>query len=439
MKPAIPDINYNALEREGFTILGDLLCPKLLQDFEGAIEGFATSECERLGITPREGEKFIDLFHRGGSYWAQLYTYLEKLFVLQEMSVALGNLLRESQFLSWANIQTPLIWPDIRVDPPGDETQLLRMHQDFGSTRCHRAWRLWVPLGKADEHHGTMRVVPGSHRRGFLPHDVSDSLYPFVDTSQYNAKDSVAIEMEAGSAVLFNPMLLHESVPNHSQRCRFTLLLQVQDLDTLHNPDDPEDPIQSMVALTETRARARRAQANVRSTGKANMGEYRLDDRSGNTRDFQFRRVTPGDLDELVKLHNTVQATLEEGFLYQRDYEFFAKLLQGQGDVMVASYDGKIVGYSSQRLLAEKEHVNYLPGRLLEQVSGGVALGSGSAVLPEFRGLGLLRLLVGWRRNLARNLGASHLIGITSLSVSYTHLTLPTTSALCRSRWSAYH
>ena len=27
----------------------------------------------------------------------------------------------------------------------------------------------------------------------------------------------------------------------------------------------------------------------------------------------------------------------------------------------------------------------------------------------------------------------------TLLAVSYTHLTLPTTSALCRSRWSPYH
>mgnify|MGYP001818346187 CR=1 FL=1 len=28
---------------------------------------------------------------------------------------------------------------------------------------------------------------------------------------------------------------------------------------------------------------------------------------------------------------------------------------------------------------------------------------------------------------------------ITGVAVSYTHLTLPTTSALCRSRWSPYH
>ena len=28
---------------------------------------------------------------------------------------------------------------------------------------------------------------------------------------------------------------------------------------------------------------------------------------------------------------------------------------------------------------------------------------------------------------------------VTQIPVSYTHLTLPTTSALCRSRWSPYH
>jgi hypothetical protein len=101
--------------------------------------------------------------------------------------------------------------------------------------------------------------------------------------------------------------------------------------------------------------------------------------------------------------------------MYHRDRDFFAGLLHEQGEVIVASNDGKIVAYSCQRLLPEREHSHYLSDSLRERTFGGVAMGCGSAVLPEYRGYGLLHLLIGWRRNRARALGASHITGLTSL------------------------
>jgi ectoine hydroxylase-related dioxygenase (phytanoyl-CoA dioxygenase family) len=59
------------------------------------------------------------------------------------------------------------------------------------------------------------------------------------------------LELPAGDGVLFNPWLVHGSVPNRSQRTKWVLLLHVQDLATFVNPDEPRDPVYAFLGLTE--------------------------------------------------------------------------------------------------------------------------------------------------------------------------------------------
>lgn len=254
------EIDYEKLTEDGFVVLRDLIDDARLEAFEEKVDVLGAAACRRLGIEPEAGEPFIDLTRRGGEYWSQFYELLERLFVLEQMNVDVGEFLQESGFLDWAEFEAPVIWPDVRADPPDDETLLLRVHQDFASTRCHRAWRLWVPLRRADEHHGSMRVFAGTHSSGLLPHSMDDPRYPEVPREHWEDARSVVLELPAGDGVLFHPLLLHESVPNRSDRMKFTLLLQVQDLTTVCHPEDPDEPMGEFLELTERRAEARAAE-----------------------------------------------------------------------------------------------------------------------------------------------------------------------------------
>jgi phytanoyl-CoA hydroxylase len=94
-------------------------------------------------------------------------------------------------------------------------------HQDelFIPTRDRSLTAAWIALDDATVENGCLWVLPGSHRRGVLYPD-RDHQNPQFDCEveafdfPYRDEDAVAVEVPAGSVVLFNGYLLHMSLPN---------------------------------------------------------------------------------------------------------------------------------------------------------------------------------------------------------------------------------
>jgi ectoine hydroxylase-related dioxygenase (phytanoyl-CoA dioxygenase family) len=80
----------------------------------------------------------------------------------------------------------------------------------------------WCPLDDATLENGTVRVVPGSHRAGILPHQRLAGSNDLAVAEQ----DGVAIEARAGSIVAFSSLLLHATGANRSDRPRRVYLAQ---------------------------------------------------------------------------------------------------------------------------------------------------------------------------------------------------------------------
>jgi len=104
-------------------------------------------------------------------------------------------------------------------------------HQDsgyvvaYGGPPDHAPYlTCWCPLDDATLDNGTVRVVPGSHRAGIIPHakrEGSNDLAVEVDEA-----DSVAIEVPAGSIVAFSSLTLHATGANRTERQRRVYLAQ---------------------------------------------------------------------------------------------------------------------------------------------------------------------------------------------------------------------
>jgi phytanoyl-CoA hydroxylase len=94
-------------------------------------------------------------------------------------------------------------------------------HQDelFIPTRDRSLTAAWIALDDATVENGCLWVLPGSHRRGVLYPD-RDHQNPQFDCEveaydfPYRDEDAVAVEVPAGSVVVFNGYLLHMSLPN---------------------------------------------------------------------------------------------------------------------------------------------------------------------------------------------------------------------------------
>lgn len=92
---------------------------------------------------------------------------------------------------------------------------------------------IWMPLQDSQEEHGCLQYIPGSHRRGILPHRrVNDD--PKVhsiecEPAAFDLADAVAVPLPAGGAVIHAGRMLHCAGPNRTEtpRLAYTLAFEL--------------------------------------------------------------------------------------------------------------------------------------------------------------------------------------------------------------------
>lgn len=82
----------------------------------------------------------------------------------------------------------------------------------------------WCPLDDATEANGTVRLIPGSHRNGILPHDRQPGSNDLVGAPA--ATEGVTVEAKAGDVVAFSSLTLHATGANRTDRPRRVYLAQ---------------------------------------------------------------------------------------------------------------------------------------------------------------------------------------------------------------------
>jgi ectoine hydroxylase-related dioxygenase (phytanoyl-CoA dioxygenase family) len=105
---------------------------------------------------------------------------------------------------------------------PGDEVAF-PWHQDALHRRYGTpAWtdldgrgsfvEIAVAIDDMTSGNGPLRVVPGSHRLGYVPVDADGTL----PEGTFDPRDAVDLDLPAGSAAVFGPFVIHGSEPNRS-------------------------------------------------------------------------------------------------------------------------------------------------------------------------------------------------------------------------------
>lgn len=82
----------------------------------------------------------------------------------------------------------------------------------------------WCPLDDATIENGTVRLMPGSHRNGILPHDRQPGSNDLVGAPAET--EGVVVEAKAGDIVAFSSLLLHATGANRTDRPRRVYLAQ---------------------------------------------------------------------------------------------------------------------------------------------------------------------------------------------------------------------
>ncbi|MCW5680704.1 MAG: phytanoyl-CoA dioxygenase family protein [Xanthobacteraceae bacterium] len=129
---------------------------------------------------------------------------------------------------------------NIRMDMPSEDNRLFHWHQDItyllGSLN---SLTYWIPFGPVGAMHGSVEVVSGSHKEGMLPVRYTRDGTPPSNKSMSPTdlvlvneptENGEVVEADRGDLVVFSQFILHRSVPNRSDKVRWTAQVRHADL-----------------------------------------------------------------------------------------------------------------------------------------------------------------------------------------------------------------
>ena len=114
------------------------------------------------------------------------------------------------------------------VKPPGFQGQAWHQDEIHIPTRDRSLVGAWIALDRATTENGGLRVLPESHRRGYLyplrDHGRPDEFDGNQESHGFDGSREMPVEVDAGDVVFFNGYLLHRSLKNRSDVYRRTLV-----------------------------------------------------------------------------------------------------------------------------------------------------------------------------------------------------------------------
>lgn len=145
---------------------------------------------------------------------------------------------------SFINDDNPVLWTEkINMKRPfvGGVNPF---HQDYPYWRneaddVNRIVTAMLFLDDASLVNGTLQVIPGSHTSGPAPTWTDKDVFGNneVDDTKLPTRETVALEVPAGSVVWFGPYLVHKSEQNTSDKERRSLLYSYQPNGMTHTRD----------------------------------------------------------------------------------------------------------------------------------------------------------------------------------------------------------
>jgi phytanoyl-CoA hydroxylase len=180
----------------------------------------------------------LSLVHDINSTWGSAKTVTTKTTALlhchdvQFQSAAFSRLIVDDKL---TEVAADIIGPNVQLHhtkvfiKPPEKGSPFPMHQDapFFPHDKHSMIAAIIHFDDSTIEKGCVRVVPGSHNLGLLPHIAEGSYH--LSPDEYKVEDALPIEAKAGDVLFFSYLTIHGSGINESSEARTTLLVQMRD------------------------------------------------------------------------------------------------------------------------------------------------------------------------------------------------------------------
>ena len=216
MIPTITGDQLRQFERDGYLILEDVFTMDEVNDLTRYIEAHQRRHEERLKA-------------QGGTEGISRVGEISFTSHLAEQDDAIRRFVSRPEFVA---IGTRILGTDIDLywnqsvfkGPEGEKE--FPWHQDDGYTPVYPSpyLTLWLALNDATVENGCVSVLPGSHKRGRVPHRPSPTGLVCHDADHPN--QGVAVPVKAGSIAMFYSLMFHKSGVNRTDGTRKAYIVQ---------------------------------------------------------------------------------------------------------------------------------------------------------------------------------------------------------------------
>lgn len=256
-------INNKILEFQdnGFFIINNFVKAKYIDDFESSLIKICDEQILSRNILQTNHEPLIDLFKIGGEYRKNLYKGLQQIEILHNITNLIHKFFNNDIFFSFTKMDVITIDSSLRVDIPGERKYLSPVHQDiYPNYLTNKHIKVVVPLRDISKQKGTMKIYPGSHKLGYIkPLYKNNKMFPSIESKHYDKYNGHDLDLNAGSAIFFNPLLLHSSVPpSNWSKIKFISGFDVQDISSITDPNDNSNVFSSISGINKTRKEKRK-------------------------------------------------------------------------------------------------------------------------------------------------------------------------------------
>jgi hypothetical protein len=207
---------------QGYALFPGALAGDALALLRAECDGFVAREDARMDAA---GVDTLGISHRGKRYFANECQRVAPALRTILFSAAMADICRA------ALGDTAYFFFDQFVVKGPEGGLPFAWHQDSGyvvgngGPPDHAPYlTCWCPLDDSTEENGTVRLIPGSHRGGIVPHDRQSGTNDLVGAPA--ATEGVIVEARAGDVVAFSSLMLHATGANRSDRPRRVYLAQ---------------------------------------------------------------------------------------------------------------------------------------------------------------------------------------------------------------------
>jgi len=229
---SIDDDLYPFFCENGFVVVTDLFESQALTEARHDLFRLFQERLKDCNPNGLEGIELLTYFYDNEKErWRQAARRMYDLVSVYRLAVQprLSGLLRR------LGLRSPLIdsRPEVRTDMPHDRQYIQPWHQDwrYGQGSLNSV-SIWTALHDVTVANGTIDVMPGTHRFGYLACDELTNPRRFVILDpRIDEIPFTSAELTLGEAVIFSQFTVHRSGYNASDKPRLSVQLRFSDFE----------------------------------------------------------------------------------------------------------------------------------------------------------------------------------------------------------------